>query len=147
MKILLLVLLFAMSGSVVAAIEVSDFDSEQDYERYRNLAHQLSCPKCQHQSIIDSDADISEDMRRRTAMLIREGYSDREVIDYFKARYGDFVHYQPPLRGNTLLLWLGPGVVLLIGFGLVLRQLKRAALAADDDEDLETDDDQRSGRE
>lgn len=133
MKVFLLLLLFSVPGW--AAIEVSDFSSEEEYQRYRNLAHQLSCPKCQHQSIIDSDADISADMRERTAALIRDGYSDREVIDYFKARYGDFVHYRPPLARNTLLLWLGPGVVLLIGLTLVVRQLKRAAAAADLDDD------------
>lgn len=133
----LVALLCALPLAAMAAIDVYEFDSPEQEARFRSLTQELRCPKCQNQSIADSDADISGDMRARTAQMIREGYSDREVVDFFRARYGDFVSYRPPLAMNTAVLWLGPGIVLLLGGLLVFRLMRRAAQAADqDDEDL-----------
>lgn len=126
----------------VAAIDVYEFDTAEQEARFRSLTQELRCPKCQNQSIADSDADIARDMRARTAEMVREGASDRDVVEFFRARYGDFVSYRPPLALNTALLWFGPAVVLLLGALLVMRQLRRASAAPLD----EDGDDQYEGQ-
>lgn len=121
----------------VGAIDVYEFDTPEQEARFRSLTQELRCPKCQNQSIADSDADIASDMRARTAAMVRDGATDREVVEFFRARYGDFVSYRPPLALSTVLLWFGPAVVLLLGGWLVVRQLRRAATAPLDDDDTE----------
>ena len=133
MRLLLTVLLW-LPLAAGAAIDVYDFDNREQEERFRNLAHQMSCPRCQNQSILESEAEIAGDMRRRTARMIQEGYSEEEILDHFRARYGDFVHYRPPVRTETLILWVGPLTVLLAGGLLLVVLMRRAASAPLDDD-------------
>ena len=98
------------------------FDSDTDAERFAQLAEDLRCPKCQNQNLADSDAPVAADLRDKVYQLVQEGKSDDEVVDYLVARYGDFVRYKPPFRLDTLLLWLSPVILLLLG-GLLIRSL------------------------
>nr|WP_306799323.1 cytochrome c-type biogenesis protein CcmH [Alcanivorax quisquiliarum] len=148
LKHALLVCLF-FPTLALSAIDVYEFDTAEQEARFRSLTQELRCPKCQNQSIADSDADIASDMRARTATMVREGATDKEVVEFFRARYGDFVSYRPPLALNTVLLWFGPAVVLLLGGWLVVRQLRRASAAPLDDDEIaqppEADEDDRHG--
>lgn len=114
-----------------AAIDVYQFDSGVDEQRFRGLIEQLRCPKCQNQSISDSDAEIAQDMRAQVATMIRDGRSDDEIVNYFTERYGDFVNYKPPMNAQTMILWAGPVCVFGIGFILVLVQIRRAKALAE----------------
>ena len=119
----------------LAAIDVYQFDNEQQEQRFRILSEELRCPKCQNQSIADSDAGIAQDMRTRVHTMILEGKSDEDIVDYFVSRYGDFVSYRPPVNAGTSILWLGP-ILLLLGGGVVivmlLRNASRKAAAEDE---------------
>ena len=85
--------------------------------RARALGEELRCMVCQNQSIDDSDAPLAKDLRLLVRERVKAGDSDRQVLDFLVARYGDFVLLRPPLRGETLLLWgLAP---LVLGCGLV----------------------------
>ena len=98
----------------------------------QKLAAQLRCLVCQNQTIADSHADLALDLKRQVREMLARGASDREVIDFMTARYGDFVLYRPPVKGSTALLWFGPAVLLVVavgGFLLILR--RRAALPAE----------------
>lgn len=75
---------------------------------FLELTGELRCPKCQNQAIADSDAPISHDMRRKVYQLMQQGNDKTEVIDWMKSRYGDFVHYQPPVTFVTMWLWITP---------------------------------------
>lgn len=119
----LLVLLPAMASAV---IDVYQFEQPEQERRFRGLIEQLRCPKCQNQSISDSDADIAQDMRAQVSTMIRDGRSDEEIVQYFTDRYGDFVNYEPPVNAQTMILWAGPGVVFFIGLVLVIVQIRRA---------------------
>ena len=123
-KWLLTLLLLPVLGW--STIDVYQFDNDVDQHRFRVLLEQLRCPKCQSQSISDSDADIAQDMRAQVATMIRDGRSDDEIVGYFTERYGDFVNYKPPLNAQTLILWAGPAVVFVVGLLLVLLQIRRA---------------------
>ncbi|WP_137167855.1 cytochrome c-type biogenesis protein [Salinimonas lutimaris] len=121
----LLLLLF--STAAISADNRYNFNSQQDRALFLTLTAELRCPMCQNQNIADSDAMIAHDMRRKVASLIRQGKSEQEIIDYMKARYGDFVYYEPPVTVATVWLWVLPVLFTLGGLILVLR--KRSAPA------------------
>lgn len=101
-----------------AAAQANDpytFDSVRDEKRYKALIEELRCPKCQNNNIADSNASVSVDLRRLVYEQIQQGRSDDEIKTYFADRYGDFVLYDPPLKGSTLLIWFGPLIVMLLG--------------------------------
>ncbi|SNY51904.1 cytochrome c-type biogenesis protein CcmH [Arsukibacterium tuosuense] len=114
--------LLMLSLPVQATEEALRFDNEAQRQLYQQLTAELRCPQCQNQNIADSNAVVSVDMRQKTYDMIMQGSSRSDVLDYMINRYGNFVHYQPPLNRYTLLLWLAPLLMLL---GLFALQLKR----------------------
>ncbi|MDQ2067993.1 cytochrome c-type biogenesis protein CcmH [Xinfangfangia sp. CPCC 101601] len=88
--------------------------------RARAISRSVRCPVCQGESIDDSDARISRDLR----LIIRErllaGDSDSEILDFLVARYGEFVLFDPPKSGTNLILWLAGPVTLLVAGGVLL---------------------------
>ncbi len=90
--------------------------SEAEVEaRTESISKTLRCVVCQNQSIYDSNAPLAEDMRRLVTKRVEAGDSDNEVREYLRDRYGDYVLMSPPLQLNTLLLWLGPLFLALLG--------------------------------
>lgn len=89
------------------------------------LAGELRCMVCQNESLASSHAPLAEDLRREVRELMQKGMSDQEIKDYLVARYGDFVLYKPPVKGSTLVLWLGPFALLLGGLGVLVYQLRK----------------------
>ncbi|GAB58371.1 cytochrome c-type biogenesis protein [Rheinheimera nanhaiensis] len=121
---LVLVALFA-SFSLLAQ-DIRPFDNEQQRQLFNQLTAELRCPQCQNQNIADSNAIVAVDMREKTYQLVREGKDRAQVLDYMIGRYGDFVHYQPPVNRFTLWLWLAPllMLVLLLAVGAYRRASK-----------------------
>jgi cytochrome c-type biogenesis protein CcmH len=95
-----------------------------------HLANELRCLVCQNQSIADSNAELAVDLRRQIREQIAAGKSDSEIVDFMVGRYGDFVLYRPPMKLTTVLLWLGPLLLLAAGCVVLARQL-RARRAAE----------------
>ncbi len=117
----------------LAVVETYDFDSEADRRRYNALIDELRCPKCQNQNLSGSDAPIAQDLRREVYRMIQAGDSDQEILNFMHRRYGDFVLYRPRLTLETLALWLGPAVLVLVGGGVwwrLSREPRRQANAA-----------------
>lgn len=120
-RVLLLLLLSLPAFAVIDAYEFKDPVQEQ---RFRQLTGELRCPKCQNQTIADSNAPLSQDLRQRVFEMIQQGRSDAEIVDFMVARYGDFITYRPPLKPTTWVLWFGPLAVLAgvaLGLGLWIR--------------------------
>ena len=86
---------------------------------------ELRCLVCQNQTIADSHADLAVDLRNQIREMLRQGQSERQIIDYMTARYGDFVLYRPPLKVNTALLWFGPALLLVGGLATLFIVLRR----------------------
>jgi cytochrome c-type biogenesis protein CcmH len=101
--------------------------------RMQAIAVELRCLVCQNQTIADSHADLAVDLRNQVREMLRQGKSDREIIDYMTARYGDFVLYRPPVKGTTMLLWFGPAVLLVGGVGILWLVLRRRSRRAAED--------------
>lgn len=99
-------------------------------KRVTALAEELRCLVCQNQTIADSNAPLAVDLRSQVREKLAAGQSEREIIDYMVARYGDFVLYRPPVKNTTLLLWFGPPVLLLMGLWLFVRTVRRRRAGA-----------------
>ena len=129
--VLLASLVLGFSITPARAVEPDEMLKDPALEaRARALTQELRCVVCQNQSVDDSDAPLARDIRILVRERIAAGDSDEKASDFIVKRYGDFVLLTPPLRGDTLLLWLGPA--LLIGAGLALawsymRKLRRAS--------------------
>ena len=100
-------------------------DDPQLNERVMELAANLRCLVCQNQTIADSPAELAVDLKKQIREKMTQGMSDREIIDYMVARYGDFVLYRPPLKSSTILLWFGPLLFLAAGLAALFYRLAR----------------------
>ena len=94
-------------------------------KRVMRLSEELRCLVCQNQSLSDSNADLAADLRKQVREMMQAGKTDAQIRDYMVASYGDFILYDPPLKATTLILWIGPFVLLLVGAALLARYLKR----------------------
>ncbi len=123
----------------IAEVELLEFDSPQHEQRYKKLIAELRCLVCQNQNLADSNAELAQDLRSITYNMIHDGSEDDEIVDFMVARYGDFVLYRPPFKTTTLLLWIGPFIILLIGVlsaVFVIRRRKRQTAPAVDSTQL-----------
>ncbi|WP_261815580.1 cytochrome c-type biogenesis protein [Vibrio gallicus] len=125
MKKWLVALAMLFSVSAYAAIEIHQFDTPEQERQFHELNQTLRCPKCQNNSIGDSNAELAIDLRQKVYEMTKEGKSRQEIVDYMVARYGNFVTYQPPFTLGTAILWFGPLLVVLIGFSIMITRTKR----------------------
>jgi cytochrome c-type biogenesis protein CcmH len=89
------------------------------------LSEDLRCLVCQNESLAGSRADFANDLRREIREQMKANKSDKEIVDFLVARYGDFVLYRPPMKPTTLLLWFGPFAFLIVGAVILVVYLKR----------------------
>ena len=113
MKILLLISILLISLASNSS-EVYTFNSQVDEQRFYKLIHEVRCPKCTSGSIASSNAPVSEDLKQKIADLINEGYSDKQIKQYAKDRFGSEVLYSPEINSSTYILWFGPFIFLVI---------------------------------
>ncbi|EMF0719828.1 cytochrome c-type biogenesis protein CcmH [Citrobacter freundii] len=125
MRFLLGMLMLVVSGSTLATIDVMHFKDEAQEQQFRQLTEQLRCPKCQNNSIADSNSMIATDLRQKVYELMQEGKSQKEIVDYMVARYGNFVTYDPPLTPLTVLLWVMPVVAIGLGGWIIFARSRR----------------------
>lgn len=83
-----------------------------DVDRAYALEQRLRCPVCKSVSVAESPSQTAAAMRQQVTQQVAAGRSDQQVVDYFRARYGDWVVLDPPVSGTTLLVWLLPAVAL-----------------------------------
>ncbi|MDO8860886.1 cytochrome c-type biogenesis protein CcmH [Haliea sp. E1-2-M8] len=129
-------LLLALPAAAV--IETYEFSEPELEQRYRALSQELRCPKCQNQNIADSNAPISQDLRRLLHQQLEAGASDREILEFMVARYGEFVRYRPAFNAATAILWLAPVLLLLAGAAgllMLLRGRKQSPTTLDSDDE------------
>ena len=134
----ILVFLFAASlMSSAAAIDTDKrFDDPELQARYEQLISEVRCLQCQNQSIKDSNVSLAADLRREIARMIEEGKSDDDIAEFLVVRYGEFALYRPRTTGKTLVLWLAPFLLVLLGVFALARVVKhRTSLPIDDDSD------------
>lgn len=122
----LVVMFFALATNAVFAKEAAPLAADETVEkRLLALSEELRCLVCQNESIAGSRADLANDLRREIRGMIHAGKTDREILDFMVARYGDFVLYRPPVKSTTWALWAGPFVLLVGGLGALVFFLRR----------------------
>lgn len=132
----LLACLALLSVSALAIDQDRRFDDPELQARYEQLISEVRCLQCQNQSIKDSNVTLAADLRREIARMIDEGKTDEEIADFLVTRYGDFALYRPRMTGKTLILWVVPFLLVLLGvFALVRVVRHRTALPVGDDGD------------
>jgi len=128
MKYILSCFLFVITLAVAAEQDRYQFANDEQAQRFSELTKELRCPKCQNQNIADSDAVVAKDLRDKVLGLVHEGKSKDEVIDYMIDRYGYFVHYDPPVTPATLVLWVLPVLIVILGFGFIVIRQRKASV-------------------
>ncbi|ABE56839.1 cytochrome C biogenesis protein [Shewanella denitrificans OS217] len=120
MLIALCLFISAIASTYVQATPVDTFafSSAEKQKRALSLAHELRCPQCQNQNLIDSNSPVAKDLRLQVYQMVEAGKGDDEIVEFMTSRYGDFVLYKPKLDPKTYVLWIGPFVLLL--FGLII---------------------------
>ena len=103
----------------------SDADEEA---RYQQLTAELRCVVCQNQNLADSNAPLAQDLRKEIYSMMQAGRTDDEIKQFLIDRYGDFVLYRPPVKSNTLVLWLMPAVLLFGGALVVVIVVRKRSL-------------------
>ena len=131
------------SSVAFSAIDALNFSSPQQESDYHQLTQSLRCPQCQNNNIADSNATIAVDMRGKVFELLQEGKSKNDVVDYMVARYGNFVTYDPPMTASTLVLWIAPLLLVLLGVVFLLRHKPKTQSAVKSQDVLTDEDNER----
>jgi cytochrome c-type biogenesis protein CcmH len=135
-KMMLLVVSLLMPFAVVAIDTGQAFEDPELQARYEKIIDEVRCLKCQNQTIKDSNAFLAGDLRREIRRMLTEGKTDAEIFDFLVLRYGEFALYRPRMSGKTLVLWLAPAILLLVGGVVVVRVMReRMSMPLDDDQD------------
>lgn len=110
--LLLMTLLLVLPAQ---AVEPLLFETPEQEERFDKLTEELRCLVCQNQSLADSDAILAKDLRDEVHTMVLQDTSNEDIKRFLVDRYGDFVLYRPPVRKDTLLLWLAPLLLFTTG--------------------------------
>jgi cytochrome c-type biogenesis protein CcmH len=130
---LCLLCLFCFAANGLWAQEARPLATDPVQEaKLQSLYQELRCLVCQNQSLADSNAPLAEDLRNEIREMAVAGKSEPQIVAYLVARYGDFVLYKPPVKANTLLLWLGPFVLLLLALLALIWVLRSAKKVSQD---------------
>lgn len=126
------VLLLALIAAPAFAVQPDEILKDAALEaRARAITETLRCPVCQGESIDDSSAPISRDLRLAVRERLVAGDSDDQVLDYVVARYGEFVLFNPRMTGSGLALWLAGPLMLILGAIIAFAMTRARATAAE----------------
>jgi cytochrome c-type biogenesis protein CcmH len=126
--VILLAFLLIPGPAYSIAVDETPLADAQAEAHAREIMKGIRCLVCQNQSIEDSNADLAKDLRQIVRERVAAGDGEKEVHEFLRARYGDWVLLRPPFRGRTLLLWIGPFLILALGAtGLIVVSRRRIA--------------------
>ncbi len=124
---LLLCLALLPAGAALAQGKAAPAAADPALEaRVMLIAEELRCLVCQNETIAASHAELAVDLRQQIRQQLQQGRTPPQILEFMAERYGDFVLYRPPLKAQTLLLWLGPFALLLLAGWALWRQLRAA---------------------
>lgn len=133
-----------MSVSLVGAKEATPMAVDPEMEKIVNeISAELRCLVCQNQTIADSSAGLAVDLKNQVREMVKTGKSQEDIVDYMVKRYGDFVLYRPPMKATTVLLWVGPFLLLLIGLTILVVNLRKRTALIKDGGDLSLEENER----
>ena len=119
------VLLALMAATAAAVDTEAPLQTVEQQSLYRKLLEEVRCMVCQNQNLADSDAPLARDLRRELRRMVEDGASEADVRQFLLGRYGDIALYRPRLAPNTLLLWIGPGVIVVLALSAIALIIRR----------------------
>jgi len=144
LKLCVLLLSAALFSPLVLAKEATPMAIDPEMEKLVNsISSELRCLVCQNQTIADSHAELAIDLKNQVRDMVKSGKTQDQIVDYMVERYGDFVRYRPPMKASTVLLWVGPFLLLLIGLVVLVLNLRKRMSLAKDDGDLSSEENER----
>lgn len=114
-----------------ASAHLFAFESLEQQTAFDELTRELRCLVCQNQSIAESNAPLAQDLKSLVKTKLEQGESKKEILNYLKERYGEFVHYKPGIQKSTWLLWFGPVMFLLLSGIVIVRLVTKASANQD----------------
>lgn len=142
-RTVLLGILIALSALALAPVPAVAQDANPSAAveleaRVFQIAGKLRCPTCVSESVADSSAAISVEMRRQIQAQLEAGATEKEILAFFQERYGDWILLEPPRRGVHLFVWWLPGIALIAGAGgltlLMIRWTRTSRRAASEND-------------
>jgi len=131
-KFSLAVLMVFLASNISFAEEAPLLAKDPELEeRVKAISAELRCLVCQNQTISDSNAGLAVDLKNQVRDMLRREMSERQIKDFMVERYGDFVLYDPPVKGTTMVLWLGPLLMLILAFWMAVRIVRRRSRGID----------------
>ena len=124
-KVIGAITLIFFSFQLSAAIEIYQFEQPEQEQLYSQLINELRCLVCQNQNLSASNSALAQDLRQQSYEMVIKGKSQDHIMDYMTQRYGDFILYRPPVKSSTALLWLGPFILLAVGFWVLVSTLRK----------------------
>jgi len=115
----ILLFLFVDLSAEIFAQEIRYFSANEYRTRYYQLVDELRCPKCQNQNLADSNSLIAIDLRNQVYSMLEEGRTNQEITEFLVDRYGVYVRYNPPFNSKTMILWLAPVFLFLLGIIII----------------------------
>jgi cytochrome c-type biogenesis protein CcmH len=117
---IIFILIYCINPLILKAIEPEEILSNSAFEnRARNLSKGIRCLVCQNQTIDDSDSELAKDLRSIIRKKIVQGETDDEINKFLVDRYGNFILMKPPINKKTMVLWLSPLVLALLGIVII----------------------------
>jgi cytochrome c-type biogenesis protein CcmH len=129
-KLLALLFVLILAGSVLAKEAPTAVPDPVLEKRAMALADELRCLVCQNQTIADSHAELAVDLKNQIREKLKAGMSEKQIMEFMVARYGDFVLYRPPVKATTVPLWFGPFALLIAALAGLFYFLRRRRSAA-----------------
>ena len=110
--ILVLVIIFSLQKIL---------NANDNYLLIDKISKNLRCLICQGQSVYDSDSEFAISMKVLVDKKLEEGFSEIQIYDFFRDRYGEWILYDPELNKNTYILWLLPILIFFIGGAIIIK--------------------------
>jgi len=107
--------------SIIFFIFFLNFSFAEESNMQKEITKNLRCLICQGQSVYDSDSEFAISIKNLVAEKLEEGNSEKEIYEYLKVRYGDWILYDPEFSKNTYFLWLLPLLLFLFGGAIIFK--------------------------
>jgi cytochrome c-type biogenesis protein CcmH len=120
--------MLSLTAPIYAMDAEAPLDDPVQRVLYEELIAEVRCLVCQNQTIADSSAPLAADLRREIRERVTQGQSEAQIKNFLTDRYGDFVLYRPPYGGPSAILWIAPGLLLLIGMIVLWKIIRRRSV-------------------
>ena len=110
---------------IIIFFTIKAYAIENIDEKVKNLTLELRCMTCQNQSIHDSDAEFSNDIKEIVKQKLQQGENERDIKKFLVKRYGEYILFRPLMNYNNIFLWSFPFILLIIGLFYILIKTKR----------------------